>query len=69
MIALRVYGVMDLEFVYAILLANVFASSCDQYAAWIGKKWRKLTRRKPEKAAFSAGEPAMSGTAGGKSHA
>ena len=50
-VALRRYGQMDLEFVYAILLANVFAASCDRYAARIGGWWNRLTAEPKKRAA------------------
>lgn len=41
---LRRYGQMELEFVFVILLANVFASSCDKYAAYLADRFRALTK-------------------------
>lgn len=41
---LRRYGQMELEFVYAILLANVFANSCDRYAARLSRKFGALKK-------------------------
>lgn len=50
-VLLRRFGQVELEFVYAILLANVFASSCDRYAAKIGEWWAQLTEVPRRKAA------------------
>lgn len=50
-VLLRRYGEMELEFVYAILLANVFASSCDRYAARIAGWWERLTETPRKRAA------------------
>ena len=50
-VALRRYGQMELEFVYAILLANIFASSGDRYAARIGDWWNRLTAEPRKRAA------------------
>jgi len=48
-VCLRRFGEMELEFVYAILMANIFASSCDRYARRIAGWWdriRELPRRR-----------------------
>lgn len=42
-VLVRRYGAMELEIVYVILLANIFAYSCDRYAAFLVRKWSELT--------------------------
>lgn len=37
----RYFGAVELEFVYAILLANIFAIPCDRYASFVYKKLNK----------------------------
>ena len=44
-ILIRRFGAVELEFVFVILLANVFAGSCDSYAAHLQKKWNGLLRK------------------------
>lgn len=41
----RRFGVFDVEFVYAVLLANALSSSCDRYAAHIVKLGRDIKNR------------------------
>lgn len=43
-VIMRRYGAMELEFVYVILLANIFAYSCDRYAGSLRRHWRALLR-------------------------
>ncbi len=38
----RYFGATELEYVYAILLANIFEIPCDRYAAFIQDKYTKL---------------------------
>ncbi len=38
----RYFGAVELEFVYAILIANIFAIPCDRYALFLNTKIRKL---------------------------
>ncbi len=42
----RYFGQTELEFVFAILLANVFASSCDRYADYLSRKFSQLKVKK-----------------------
>lgn len=53
----RYFGQIELEFVFAILLANVFASSCDRYAEHLSQKLSRFkTRRKRAVLAAQTGE-------------
>lgn len=38
----RHFGAIELEFVYAILLANIFEIPCDRYALYLSEKFKKL---------------------------
>lgn len=42
-VLMRRFGAVELEFVYVILLANIFAYSCDRYAARLRSRWHSLT--------------------------
>jgi len=39
----RYFGAVEFEFVYAILLANIFAIPCDRYASFVYKKLNKIS--------------------------
>lgn len=41
-VTFRHFGKVELEFVFAILIANIFAIPCDKYAFYISKKLDKL---------------------------
>lgn len=43
----RYFGKVELGFVYAILLANVFAGSCDMYADFLSRKLRFMDKKAP----------------------
>lgn len=44
-VLMRRFGAMELEIVYVILLANIFAHSCDRYAAFLVRKGNELLGR------------------------
>lgn len=59
-VIMRRFGAVELEFVYAILGANIFADSCDRYAGRLRQQWRKLRaagRRMPKAVLRKASDP------------
>ncbi|MFZ2537568.1 MAG: RnfABCDGE type electron transport complex subunit D [Oscillospiraceae bacterium] len=49
----RYFGQIELEFVFAILLANVFAGSCDRYADYLSHRFSRLKVEKKKSPASS----------------
>ena len=55
-VLMRRFGAIELEFAFVILLANVFAGSCDSYAAFLGTKWNGFLQRSRKKHRAAAGK-------------
>lgn len=57
-VILRRFGSIELSFVYAILLANIFVTTCDKNAVWIISRLKQRALRREEAEEQKAGEQA-----------
>ena len=63
---LRHIGAMDLEIVYAILLANLFSTSCDRWSTMLRAGWKRMRQEPKLKVTIINADTAPAGDLPGK---